>query len=90
MCLGQFYIILSELHDFLKVYINWKQEEITSQEAITAIILAMRTVSRQMPKEYQCSELLSSNVFALHGEDYRKLEENISEYLEGLRTYALK
>lgn len=90
MNLYQFYIILFELHDFLKVYINWKEEEIASQEAIVAIILSMRTVSRQLPEEYQCSELLSSNVFALHDEEFRKLEKDISVYLEGLRTNALK
>lgn len=84
-----FYVILTELFDFYKIYASWNEEEISSKETLMVLILSMRSVSRQMPSDLQCEELVSSNIFA-GGYDYKGLIPIMEKYLEGLRTNALK
>lgn len=84
-----FYTILSEMLDFYKIYASWNEDELSSKETLMVLILSMRSVSRQMPKSLQCEELVSSNIFA-GGYDFKGLIPIMENYLEGLRTNALK
>ena len=87
MNIAQFYVVLSEMLDFYKIYANWDEEKLTSRESLVTIILCMRVVSRQMPERLQCETLVNSNVFAGNF-DFKGLIPTMDNYLIWLKSFC--